>query len=171
MVLVNEENVRKSLPELEMGIGINTAEVVVGNIGSEERAKFGVVGSGVNMTNRIESYTVGGQILISESARQEAGEVIRIDKRREILPKGVEAPLTIYEVGGIGGQYNLELKGKEPAMVTLVQHIPQPPWKLAFQRQPWYRILHLQPLLRILILAVFFHLLSLHFHQQVLSLR
>ena len=124
MQRVNEENIREGLPQLEMGIGLNTAEVVVGNIGSEDRAKFGVVGSGVNMASRIESYTVGGQILISESVRREAGEVLRIDERREVLPKGAEAPLTIYEVGGIGGQYNLALKGKEPAMVTLVQQIP-----------------------------------------------
>jgi len=124
MQVVNEENIREGLPQLEMGIGLNTAEVVVGNIGSEDRAKFGVVGSGVNMASRIESYTVGGQILISESVRREAGEVLRIDERREVLPKGAEAPLTIYEVGGIGGQYNLALKGKEPAMVTLLKPIP-----------------------------------------------
>lgn len=124
MRVVNEENIREGLPQLEMGIGLNTAEVVVGNIGSEERAKFGVVGSGVNMASRIESYTVGGQILISESVRRKAGEVLRIDKRMEVLPKGAEGPLTIYEVGGIGGQYNLALKGKESAMVNLVRQIP-----------------------------------------------
>jgi class 3 adenylate cyclase len=121
---VNEENIREGLPQLEMGIGLNTAEVVIGNIGSEERAKFGVVGSGVNMASRIESYTVGGQILISESVRREAGEVLRIDERMEVLPKGAEAPLTIYEVGGIGGRYNLALKRKKADMVTLAQQVP-----------------------------------------------
>ena len=123
MQVVNEKNIHEGLPQLEMGIGLNTAEVVVGNIGSKERAKFGVVGSGVNMTSRVESYTVGGQILISESVRRKAGEVLRIDERMEVLPKGAEAPMTIYEVGGIGGQYNLALRGKEPAMVNLVQKI------------------------------------------------
>ena len=121
---VNEENMRAGLPQLEMGIGLNTTEVIVGNIGSEERAKFGLVGSGVNMASRIESYSVGGQILMSESVRREAGEVLRIDKRMDVLLKGAEAPLTIYEVGGIGGKYNLALKEKEPEMVTLVQQIP-----------------------------------------------
>jgi len=121
---VNKENIREGLPQLEMGIGLNTAEVVVGNIGSEERAKFGVVGSGVNMASRIESYTVGGQILISDSVRREAGEVLRIDERMEFRAKGAEAPLTIYDVGGIGGQYNLALKGKKSAMATLLKPIP-----------------------------------------------
>jgi adenylate cyclase len=124
MQVVNEENIREGLPQLEMGIGLNTAEVVVGNIGTEERAKFGVVGSGVNMASRIESYTVGGQILIADSVRREAGEVLRIDERMEIRPKGAEAPLTVYDVGGISGQYNLALKGKEPLMVTLLKPIP-----------------------------------------------
>ncbi|MCK4795530.1 MAG: adenylate/guanylate cyclase domain-containing protein, partial [Desulfobacteraceae bacterium] len=119
-----EENVHRGLPKLDMGIGLNTADVVVGNIGTEERAKFGVVGSGVNMTSRIESYTVGGQILISESVREEAGEVLRVDGQREVLPKGAETPLTICEVGGISGLYNQVLEDKEPALVMLVRKIP-----------------------------------------------
>ena len=82
---VNAQNLARGLPELEMGIGLNETEVIVGNIGSSKRSKYAVVGSGVNMTSRIESYTVGGQILISESVRQEVGEILRIDTVREIL--------------------------------------------------------------------------------------
>jgi hypothetical protein len=83
-----------------------------------------VVGSGVNMTSRIESYTVGGQILISESLRQEVGEILRIDTQRNVLPKGFETPLQIYEVGGIAGHYNLALKAKNPVLCTLTRQIP-----------------------------------------------
>jgi adenylate cyclase len=121
---VNAQNRPQGLPDLEMGIGLNETEVIVGNIGSSKRSKYAVVGSGVNMTSRIESYTVGGQILISESVRREAGEVLRIDAQRDVLPKGSEVPLRIYEVGGIAGHYNLALVGKDPAMVTLAQEIP-----------------------------------------------
>ena len=42
---VNEENRKEDLPEVEMGIGIHTGQVVLGNIGSAERMKYGVVGS------------------------------------------------------------------------------------------------------------------------------
>ncbi|MHC5824709.1 MAG: adenylate/guanylate cyclase domain-containing protein, partial [Nostoc sp.] len=66
MVGVNEKMKTLGWPLLEMGIGINTGEVIVGNIGSEKRTKYGIVGSQVNLTYRIESYTSGGQILISE---------------------------------------------------------------------------------------------------------
>jgi class 3 adenylate cyclase len=120
---VNGENRSRGLPELQMGIGLNETEVIVGNIGSTRRSKYAVVGSGVNMTSRIESYTVGGQILISESVHQEAGEVVRIDAQRDVLPKGAETPLRIYEVGGIAGRYNLAIEGKDPALVVLTRQI------------------------------------------------
>jgi adenylate cyclase len=124
MAKVNEQNRAQGLPELEMGIGLNETEVIVGNIGSSKRSKYAVVGSGVNMTSRIESYSVGGQILISESVHQEAGEILRIDAQRDILPKGAETPLRIYEVGGIAGYYNLALEYKDPDLVTLMREIP-----------------------------------------------
>ena len=73
------------------------------------------------MTSRIESYTVGGQILISESVRLEGGEVLRIDAQRDVFPKGTETPLRIYEVGGIAGSYNLALERKDIALVTLAK--------------------------------------------------
>lgn len=87
---VNEENRVQGLPELEMGIGLHDAEVIVGNIGSDKRVKYSAVGNGVNLTSRIEAYTVGGQILISESMRQQAGEEVRISAQMDIHPKGTE---------------------------------------------------------------------------------
>ena len=123
MAKVNERNRVQGLPDLEMGIGLNETEVIVGNIGSSRRSKYAVVGSGVNMTSRIESYSVGGQILISESVRQEAGDILRIDAQKDVLPKGAETPLRIYEVGGIGGPYNLALDGEDQPLVPLMQHI------------------------------------------------
>jgi adenylate cyclase len=124
MAKVNERNREQDLPDLEMGIGLNETEVIVGNIGSSKRSKYAVVGSGVNMTSRIESYSVGGQILISESVRQEVGEILRIDAQRDVLPKGAEMPLRIYEVGGIAGHYNLALDTKKQPLLSLVRHIP-----------------------------------------------
>jgi class 3 adenylate cyclase len=124
MAKVNEQNRAQGLPELEMGIGLNETEVIVGNIGSNKRSKYSVVGSGVNMTSRIESYSVGGQVLVSESVRRVAGGILRIDSERMIFPKGAETPFKIYEVGGIAGPYNLALEGKDPPLVTLRRQIP-----------------------------------------------
>src|SRR5919109_3072735 len=79
MATVNAQNRAESLPEVEMGVGVNTGEVVVGNIGSHKRARYGLVGSHVNLTARIESYTVGGQILISEATRQAVGSDVPVE--------------------------------------------------------------------------------------------
>ena len=57
---INAEHARRGLPAFEMGIGLHTGEAVVGNIGSEQRAKYAVVGSAVNVASRVESATVGG---------------------------------------------------------------------------------------------------------------
>lgn len=124
MVRVNEQNRLQGLPEIEMGIGLNEDEVIVGNIGSSKRSKYGVVGSGVNMTSRIESYTVGGQILISDSVKRQAGDVLRIDEQREVVPKGAEVPLKIHEIGGIGAPYNLALQEVDSSLIPLTRGIP-----------------------------------------------
>src|SRR4029079_2938668 len=107
MTSINEQNREEDLPEIEMGIGVHTGQVVVGNIGSPERMKYGVVGSHVNLTSRIQSYTTGGQILISEATRQEVGQILKFGKQSEVKAKGIEHPISLFEVLGIGGNAKL----------------------------------------------------------------
>ena len=97
----------KGIDELGMGIGLNTGEVVVGNIGSEKRMKFSVVGSPVNLTARIESFTLAGQILISGTTLEALSGRVRVDGRLRVKVKGLSHAVSIYEVGGIGEPYNL----------------------------------------------------------------
>lgn len=124
MAGVNARNLAEGLPEVEMGIGIHTGEVVVGNIGSDKRTKYGVVGSHVNLTARIESYTVGGQVLISEDTRQEIGPIVKVTEKLEVAAKGVDRLITIYNAAGIGGKYNLFLPERAVRLVPLPQAIP-----------------------------------------------
>jgi len=124
MTAVNQEMEKLGLSHLKMGIGINTGEVVVGNIGSSKRTKYGIVGSQVNLTYRIESYTTEGQILISESTKEEIKAKLRIDGEKQVQPKGVKEPITIYDVGGIGEPYNLYLTKEEELFFPLPENIP-----------------------------------------------
>ena len=107
MASVNDRNRLAGYPEVALGIGVNTGNMVVGNLGSKKRMKYGVVGRHVNLTSRIESYTVGDQIFISEGTLKECGDIVRIDHAMQVMPKCVKERLTIYEVGGIAGDYQL----------------------------------------------------------------
>jgi PAS domain S-box-containing protein len=124
MASINEQNRKEDLPEVEMGIGVHTGQVVVGNIGSPERMKYGVVGSHVNLTSRIQSFTTGGQILISETTRHEVGPILKLGKSMEVKAKGVEHPITLSEVLGIGGSHKLSLPAAFDVLVTLAAEIP-----------------------------------------------
>ena len=96
----NMEMHAQGLPEFQMGIGINVGDVVVGNIGSELRAKYGIVGAAVNITNRIQAESKGGQILVSESVYRYLNRDLRIKSSFEVLLKGVKERVTLFEVDG-----------------------------------------------------------------------
>jgi class 3 adenylate cyclase len=117
--LLRQEN----LPEIEMGIGIHTGDVVVGNIGSEKRTKYGVVGSAVNITGRVESYTTGSQILISPTTYAATAKMLTIRQALTVEPKGLPEPITIYDVGGIGGEHQLFLPDEPDHLAPLAPEI------------------------------------------------
>lgn len=124
MPRINEWNRRNGLPELEMGIGINTGEVVAGNIGSRKRAKYGIVGSNVNLANRVESYTVGGQILVTEGTRDAIKAPLSVRDIGSVEPKGVTEPLRLFQVTGVGGAHGLELPEPRQDWVELAEGVP-----------------------------------------------
>ena len=116
----NKEQQRLNIPELMMGIGIDTGEVVVGNIGSEKRTKYAAMGSPVNTAYRIESSTVGGQVLISASTFEKVRSILKVDRILKVPFKGLAKPVTLYEVKGIDGNYPLSMpKKKSDAFIKL----------------------------------------------------
>lgn len=92
----NNEMQEKSLPELGMGIGINAGQVIVGNIGSETRAKYGIVGSAVNITSRIQAIAEKQEIVLSEPVFRYLEGKFPIKKTLTAKLKGVDHPMTLY---------------------------------------------------------------------------
>ncbi|HEY3998024.1 MAG TPA: adenylate/guanylate cyclase domain-containing protein, partial [Candidatus Xenobia bacterium] len=83
---------------LQTRIGINTGEVVAGNIGSETRMDYTVIGDNVNVASRIESNGVGGQVHISESTWQAVKDAIQATRLEPIQVKNRVQPVHIYAV-------------------------------------------------------------------------
>lgn len=121
---VNEWNAANGFPELLMGIGLHTGDAIIGNIGSEQRTKYGAVGSNINLAGRIESYTTGGQILASENTVNRMKAVPELGSSLSILPKGAKKELAIHGIVGVGEPYNLSIKGLFEA--EPVSDIPEP---------------------------------------------
>ena len=107
MVEVNARNAERHLPELAIGIGLNTGEVVAGNIGSEQRMKYSVIGSLVNLAARIESFASGGQVLSSDSTFEEVQNDVQTDGRLNVKLKGIEGTVPIHEIVGLNGDFNV----------------------------------------------------------------
>ena len=116
LAALNRANEPLGLPRLEMGIAVHTGEVIVGNIGSERRTKYGVVGSAVNHAGRIESFTVGGQVLISEATLREAGDGVRVGERLAVDAKGTREPIVVYDLRGVG---NTDVPGAPDGLLPL----------------------------------------------------
>ena len=108
MAGVNAQNLERKLPELAMGIGLNTGEVVAGNIGSEQRMKYSVIGSPVNIAARIESFSSGGQVLSSDMTFSEVEPIVRTDGRLNVKLKGIDGTVPIHEIVGLGGEFQVE---------------------------------------------------------------
>jgi adenylate cyclase len=95
---LREQNLREGMPALSMGIGIHTGEVVVGNIGSEKRAKYGIVGSAVNETDRIQSLARGGTIMISGQTYELISDRVVTGPRCQVGLKGLKGIRDLYPV-------------------------------------------------------------------------
>jgi class 3 adenylate cyclase len=109
MAEINAAHATAGLPRFEMGIGLHTGEAVVGNIGSEQRAKYAVVGSAVNLAARIESISVGGQILLSAATLRAVRELADVGEPFAVEVKGVSEPLVLHELRALQGRYAARL--------------------------------------------------------------
>ena len=138
VVTANKWNRSHGYDELQMGVGINSGITVVGNIGSEKKMKYGCIGEAVNIAGRVETYTIGGQIYISESTKKLIREDLVIEGVQSMLPKGARTEISIFDISGIGN-YHIDrsnkinwLSGCRPVDITFFEidgkHVGEDPF-------------------------------------------
>lgn len=107
---LNEEWQKRGIPHVSMGVGLNTGEVIVGNMGSLKRFNYTIMGDEVNFASRLESLTkkYGALCLMSESTYQKIGNDVHFKVREldTVRVKGKREPKKIYQLmtGGIASE-------------------------------------------------------------------
>jgi class 3 adenylate cyclase/CHASE2 domain-containing sensor protein len=84
--------------EFTVGMGINTGDVVMGNLGASSRMNYTVIGDNVNVAARLYNVAKGGEIIISETTYAECKDIVEVDGREPISVKGKSLPIAIYNV-------------------------------------------------------------------------
>jgi adenylate cyclase len=91
------------LPELDIGIGINTGEVIFGNVGTGKKVDFTAIGDGVNLAARLEGANkeYHTHIIVSQATREELGDAAEVTPLGSITVKGKTVGVEIFELTGL----------------------------------------------------------------------
>jgi adenylate cyclase len=97
---LNKELKVEGLPNINIGIGINTGEALVGNMGSDQRFDYSVIGDPVNLASRLESSskTLGKTLVISENTMKGIEHMFPFEYIDSITVKGKTEPIKVYTV-------------------------------------------------------------------------
>ncbi|MEM9485627.1 MAG: adenylate/guanylate cyclase domain-containing protein [Cyanobacteria bacterium P01_F01_bin.116] len=114
----NQQQQSQGRPTIQIGIGINSDDVITGNIGSSKRMEFTAIGDGVNLTSRIESATkfYGCSIIISENTYSLCKERVWVRELDYVCVRGKRQPVHLYEVLGLRSH---PLPPSQQAQITL----------------------------------------------------
>jgi adenylate cyclase len=95
---VNLQLEARNLPQITLGIGINTGETTVGCIGAEQRLEYTAIGDAVNVAARIEGIAHPGQILVTRETVSELGDQFSVSDPWTVEVKHIDEPVQIHSV-------------------------------------------------------------------------
>jgi len=97
---IRERWICEGKPKIDIGIGINTGDAFIGNVGTKNRFEYTVIGDTVNIASRIDDYNkiYKTNLLISENTYNKISQIVDAIKIREVSIKGKRQKINIYEV-------------------------------------------------------------------------
>lgn len=98
---LNLEHLRERLPQVYLGIGINTGMVVAGRFGSDLFSQYTVIGEEVDLASRIEAFSLRGQVLKSEATYQRCWKLVSATAPMQVYVKGRAEPVALRELVAI----------------------------------------------------------------------
>jgi adenylate cyclase len=101
--VLNQERRERGQPTIDVGIGVHSGAAIAGNLGSERRMEYAVVGDEVSLAQRLEASAEAGQILLTQATFERVRERVESRERAPMQIKGRAAPIWTYEVIGLKG--------------------------------------------------------------------
>tara|TARA_Y100000817_G_scaffold181196_1_gene141693 strand:- start:2342 stop:4267 length:1926 start_codon:yes stop_codon:yes gene_type:complete len=100
LVKLNKKLIAEGLPQINIGIGVNSGEALVGNMGSEQRFDYSVIGDAVNLASRLESSskTLGKTLVIGEETRRTIETKFSFEYIDSITVKGKTEKIKVYTI-------------------------------------------------------------------------